>query len=72
MTIPSGGYSAGTPYYGMGGANTPSAGSSGGNGGVAGAEDNFDKGEAINDYTTKRQLDAKLISGINQAAKAFQ
>lgn len=44
---------------------------SGGAGGAGGAEDNFEKGEQINDYTTKKQLEAKLISGVNQAAKGF-
>ncbi|WP_426216526.1 hypothetical protein [Pseudomonas sp. DWRC2-2] len=40
--------------------------------GAGTAEDNFEQGEKINDYTTKKQLEAKLISGINQAAKGFQ
>lgn len=40
--------------------------------GAGEAENNFEKGEKINDYTTKKQLEAKLISGINQAAKGFQ
>ncbi|AZF03516.1 hypothetical protein [Pseudomonas sp. R5-89-07] len=43
-----------------------------GAGGAGQAENNFDQGEKINDYTTKKQLEAKLISGINQAAKGFQ
>jgi hypothetical protein len=58
-----------TPQYGyynannLGGTGTGRAGN---------AEDNFEQGEQINDYTTKKQLEAKLISGINQAAKGFQ
>ncbi|WP_137199662.1 hypothetical protein [Pseudomonas sp. CFBP13528] len=64
-----GNYPSVNPYY-----NSKSAGSSGagGAGGAGEAEDNYDKGEKINDYTTKKQLEAKLISGINQAAKGFQ
>jgi hypothetical protein len=54
--------------YGYYNARNPGASGSG----AGQAEDNFDKGEQINDYTTKKQLEAKLISGINQAAKGFQ
>lgn len=56
------------PYYG---ASNLSNGTSGGSG-TGSAENNFDQAEAINDYTTKKQLEAKLVSGINQAAKSFQ
>lgn len=42
------------------------------NSSLSDAEQNFQAGEAINDYTTKKQLEAKLTSGINQAAKSFQ
>ncbi|KRP61123.1 hypothetical protein [Pseudomonas orientalis] len=61
-----GNYPSANPYY-----SNQATGSSGA-GGAGQAENNFDQGEKINDYTTKKQLEAKLISGINQAAKGFQ
>ncbi|AZF19493.1 MULTISPECIES: hypothetical protein [unclassified Pseudomonas] len=58
-----------SPQYGYYNAQNPTGS---GASGAGQAEDNFEKGEQINDYTTKKQLEAKLISGINQAAKGFQ
>ncbi|RDS91059.1 hypothetical protein [Pseudomonas fluorescens] len=62
-----GNYFGATQNYG---ANNPISQNT--NSSLSAAEDNFQKGEAINDYTTKKQLEAKLTSGINQAAKSFQ
>ncbi|WP_431701716.1 hypothetical protein [Pseudomonas sp. BR20] len=55
------------PYYGASNTTLPNT-----NNGASAAEDNFQMGEAISDYTTKKQLEARLTSGINQAAKSFQ